>query len=77
MRAWHERMALHGSTTLSLNAGRNGRAVLLMSEYTLVGACGINGCLDCLPLFVVEYDAASDMTWEREVSDFHYTLVLL
>lgn len=45
-----------------------------MSEYTLYGGCGTAGCLDCLPLFVVEYTAGEGMV-EKEIADFQYTLV--
>ena len=45
------------------------------AEYTLVGACGNYGCLDCRPLFVLAYEPDTGDIYEMEIADFHYTTV--
>lgn len=45
------------------------------SEYTLYGGCGVAGCLDCLPLYIVQYDPMEGTFIQKEIADFSYTLV--
>lgn len=45
------------------------------ASFILVGGCGSAGCLDCLPLFIVECDPDTGNEIQREVADFSYTLV--
>jgi hypothetical protein len=42
-------------------------------ERTLIGGCGVAGCLDCRPLFIQTYNSNDGAIREYEVIDFSYT----
>ena len=43
-------------------------------EVTLTGACGVEGCLSCLPAFILVYDPSDGSISEYELDSFHYTV---
>ena len=42
-------------------------------EVTLTGACGVEGCLSCLPAYIVVYDPSDGSISEYELDRLTYT----
>lgn len=46
----------------------------MVIERTLYGGCGVEGCLDCTPSYLVEYDSSTGESSQVELVEFFYVI---